>query len=172
MDEVGKIIAEGNALTRSLAVIETGASPTEARHFCSSYLEQHDIDGLEALIIDGALRKICGLRRVKYVIPCIEPSNCLEELLFREGCARWMQWACNVVIPRLEMRSLETRCTSELNRMALTNWLEGVDQLRRGNVTEGRRYFRRATTLGGLYGTPSNPTIQWTYAASFFPDGP
>jgi hypothetical protein len=44
-----------------------------------------------------------------------------------------------------------------------------VDRLRRGDEVEARRFFRRAVTLGGVYGTPSNPLIQWTYAASFFP---
>jgi hypothetical protein len=58
---------------------------------------------------------------------------------------------------------------STFDVMALTRWLTAVENLTRGNVETSRRYFRRATVLGGEYGTASNPVIQWTYAASFFP---
>lgn len=168
MNETHKIIAEGHALTRSLAVIEVGACPTEARAFCTSYLQRHEARTVEDVVIDGALRRICGLRRREYDPAPFETSDTLADLIFQEGAVRWMQWACDVDLPVLTELSEEPR-RSELNRMALTHWFEGIEQLSRGNTTEGRRYFRRAATLGGLYGTPSNPVIQWTYAASFFP---
>ena len=170
MDEVHRIIAEGRALTRSLAVIEVGASPTEARLFCSSYLQTHEVGTIESVLIDGALRRICGLHRRSYGPTPFESSDTRADVLFREGAIGWMQWALDVEVPLLVALSEERR-RSELDRMALTQWLEAVEQLRRGNTTEGRRFFRRAVKLGGLYGTPSNPVIQWTYAASFFPLG-
>lgn len=169
MDEVLKIIAEGRALTRSLAVIEAGASIDEARRECSLFLARHAADSLENIVIDCALRRICGLRRATYSRPQHETHESHEDLLFREGVIRWIEWVSGEPLPLGPDRSLGTRSVSTFNRMALTQWLEGVDHLRRGNATEGRRYFRRATTLGGLYGTRSNPVIQWTYAASFFP---
>lgn len=80
-----------------------------------------------------------------------------------------MSWALDMDVS-LDVCRTHPSLHSELNRMALTQWLDGIEQLEQGNHFEGRRYFKRATTLGGLYGTASNPVIQWTYAASFFPE--
>lgn len=79
-----------------------------------------------------------------------------------------MQWACGFDLDLARTAELESQ-RSELNRMALSLWLQAIDLLQAGDYLEGRRFFRRATTLSGHYGTVSNPTIQWTYAASFFP---
>ncbi len=169
MDEVDKVIAEGRALTRSLAVIEAGASIDEARLSCLTYLEQHTADNVENIAIDCALRKICGLTPTTYrdTHPVVLTSG--EEVLLHEGVIRWLEWATGVRPSLLVVEPRVTLTTSVMNRMALTQWIEGVDHLRRGNESEARRYFRRAVTFGGIYGTPSNPMIQWTYAASFFP---
>lgn len=79
-----------------------------------------------------------------------------------------MQWACGVDLV-LEISTAVESPRSAFNRMALSLWLQAIDRLQAGDLLEGRRFFRRATTLSGHYGTVSNPTIQWTYAASFFP---
>lgn len=172
MDAVQKVIAEGHALTRALAVVEAGASADEARRFCSKYLEHHTADSVENVVIDCALRRICGLLQTTYNDPHIfKPSSSLEDFLLEEGAIRWVDWACGVSLPFEVALSSSLRSESALNRMALTQWIEAVVQLQRGSSTEGRRYFRRAMTLGATYGTVSNPVIQWTYAASFFPTG-
>ena len=164
-----KVIAEGHALTRALAVIEVAAPIDEARRACSLFLERHDVDSAEALAIDCALRRICGLRAPTYTTPQFpEVPSSLEEVLLHEGITRWLDWA-GAEHPLRGITSGDARSTSVLNRMAITQWIEAVDNLRHGSQQEARRYFRRAVTLGGLYGTPSNPVIQWTYAASFFP---
>jgi hypothetical protein len=160
------VIAEGRALTRALAVVEVGACPTEAIEFCSSYLLGHVIQTVEDLLIDGALRKICGVDPEAYKSMTLEPDEEISCPLFNEGAAEWIQWAFGMWLP---FDTWATPSRSELNRMALCHWLRAIALLRDGNSREARRYFRRATTLGGLYGTASNPAIQWTYAASFFP---
>lgn len=165
---VSQVIAEGRALTRSLDVIEAGASAREARRCCAEYLTlHHEPDNLENVVIDGALRKICGLEGTTYDTAEFEIPQTLEGRLLQDGIVRWMQWACDVSIHLTP--STSTHRVSELDRMALSPWLEGIEQLHTGNTSEARRFFRRAVTLGGSYGTRSNPVIQWTYAASFFP---
>lgn len=169
MNEVDKVIAEGHALTRALAVTEAGASIDEARRACRAYLENHHVDSVEALAIDCALRRICGLPPHTYTATQFpEVPSSLEDVLLNEGIIRWLEWAY-CAPPTVANNPGEARTTSILNRMALTQWLAAVDHLGRGREEDARRLFRRAVALGGLYGTPSNPVIQWTYAASFFP---
>jgi len=164
-----KVIAEGHALTSALAVLEDRASVDSARRACALYLERHDVDSVEGLAIDCALRRICGLPPPTYTsIQLVEVPASFEDVLLQEGVIRWLEWA-GVEHSLIEGAARETRSASALNRMALAQWLEAVDRLRRGDEAEARRFFRRAVTLGGAYGTPSNPLIQWTYAASFFP---
>lgn len=136
---------------------------------CSSYLQGHEISTVEDLLIDVALRKICGLEIRDYNPAALEVDEAIADHAFHEGAARWTQWACGVWLSFDESTHVSQR--SELNRMAISQWLQAIRHLQTGNPVEGRRYFRRAVTLGGLYGTVSNPTIQWTYAASFFPGG-
>lgn len=170
MNEVDKVIAEGHALTRALAVTEAGGSIEEARRACTAYLENHHVDSVEALAIDCALRRICGLRLPTYTATQFpEAPSSLEDVLLHEGIIRWLDWAY-AAHPIVGTNPGESRTSSVLNRMALTQWLSAVDHLSRGGHDEARRFFRRAVVLGGHYGTPSNPIIQWTYAASFFPD--
>jgi hypothetical protein len=178
MDAVTKLIAEGHALTRALAVIEDGASVDEARRCCSSYFDHHVTDSLENCVIDCALRKICRLPATTYSIPHVDDLEDVGAYLFQSGAHSWMEWARVGMTTDLPdglrplgaaaHHSLEA-VRSALDVMALTNWVAAVDNLRRGDLQAGRRYFRRATVLGGEYGTVSNPVIQWTYAASFFP---
>lgn len=174
MNAVDKLIAEGNALTRSLAIVEDGGETTEARRLCQIYLLVHSVDTLEDCTIDCALRKICRLEPVAYSIPPQEINEALGAQLFRLGACTWMQWArgdspVGMLAPD-ERRMHPTEVVhSALDVMALTAWVEAVENLQNGDLSTGRRYFRRATVLGGEYGTVSNPVIQWTYAASFFP---
>ncbi len=177
MDAVSKVIAEGNALTRALAVVEDGGSTAVARRLCEIYLVQHDVDDLESYAIDCALRKICSVDPTDYSIPHAGTDD-VDGCLFELGVRAWTQWAREKMIgeglnelPRCDA----TRCLSlDLVRstfdvMALTRWVTAVENLTLGDVETSRRYFRRAAILGGEYGTASNPVIQWTYAASFFP---
>jgi hypothetical protein len=133
-----------------------------------SYLQGHEISTVEDLIIDAALRKICGLPTGEYNQTPLEIDEATCDHAFHEGAAYWMQWACGICLSFDGTAHVSHR--SELNRMAVSQWLQAIAHLQAGNPVEGRRFFRRAVTLGGLYGTVSNPTIQWTYAASFFPD--
>jgi hypothetical protein len=104
----------------------------------------------------------------EYNPEALEVDEATDDPAFHEGAARWMQWACGVWISF--EGSVQRYQPSALNRMAISQWLHAIDHLQMGNPVEGQRFFRRAVTLGGLYGTVSNPTIQWTYAASFFPN--
>lgn len=122
---------------------------------------------VEGLLIDAALRKICGMHRREYNPTALEADD-TDDHVFHEGAAGWMQWACGVGVS-FDAPPAGRSHHSELNRMALSQWLQAIGHLQTGNPIEAQRVFRRAITLGGLYGTVSNPTIQWTYAASFFP---
>lgn len=169
MSDVDHVIAEGRALTRALAVVEANAPVDAAQRACTAFLENLQVDSAESLVIDCAVRIICGLPPSTHTVPqWLSKASNLEELLLHEGSLRWLEWG-GVEACLAPPRAGELQTTSQLDRMALTQWLEAVDYLRHDHRDEARRFFRRAVTLGGLYGTASNPVIQWTYAASFFP---
>ena len=170
MDAVDKLIAEGRALTSALAVVEADGLVDEAQRECAAYLEELHVHDLESEIIACALRGICGLPLPSHtILQVLVSTNLTEDVLFHEGVARWLEWASGAPVSVRFFEPDDMGSGSTFNRMALTQWLEAVDHLRRGSAVEARRFFRRASTLGSLYGTVSNPVIQWTYAASFFP---
>lgn len=53
--------------------------------------------------------------------------------------------------------------------LALTSWSQAIERLILGDVTGSKRLFERSIEVGSQIGSESNPTINWCYAASFFP---
>lgn len=52
---------------------------------------------------------------------------------------------------------------------ALTLWSQAVEKLALEDTDCARRFFERAIEVGSQIGSDSNPTVNWSYAASFFP---
>lgn len=172
MDEA-EIIAEGEALTTALGVIEGHHCPVEARSVVATYRRKFTNRGdAESYAIDTATQKICGqpLDNFPQFVPSTRGTE--EDTLFEGLSYLWICWACqrNVEegLDRLTHLEIVTGKNSLLNLMALHHWKGAIFALIEEDLVEARRLYRRATQLGSEYGTPSNPTIQWTYAASFF----
>jgi len=51
---------------------------------------------------------------------------------------------------------------------ALAYWEKAITMAITSDFEEAERYFDRATEVGSQYGTRSNPSICWSYAATFF----
>lgn len=52
--------------------------------------------------------------------------------------------------------------------MSLFEWGLSVEALAGGHEANAKRHFERAIEIGSQVGSDSNPSINWTYAASFF----
>jgi tetratricopeptide (TPR) repeat protein len=55
--------------------------------------------------------------------------------------------------------------------LCLNFWARAIELLAQGQPEEAKRFFERATEVGSQFGTRTNPSICWSYAASFFPRG-
>jgi hypothetical protein len=52
---------------------------------------------------------------------------------------------------------------------SLNFWAKALEMLVLGHPDEAQRFFERANEVGSQFGIPTNPSICWTYAVSFFP---
>lgn len=171
MDDVAKILAEGNALTEALTVVEEGCGMERALELCLAYLNVHEVVDHESKLVDCALRKICGLPLETYTST---PKGTSEDTstAFEVTSTAWMTWAregfIEVPLDVAGMGGMEDpRRGGGFDVLAISQWAEAIQALSTGSLLEARRLFRRATHLGSEYATPSNPAIQWSYAATF-----
>jgi hypothetical protein len=169
-----QVIAEDKALSAALAVIDERGDYQIAlaavQRYRDIYAPTNDVEGV---IIDTALRVICEGRPAAY--PHLGPAQTITEWV----AFAWIAWACGKADERLEAE-IEGFLMAPpvegpkprggyLHRMALQQCLSAVQALLTNDYVEAQRRFRRAIKFGTEYGTSSNPVIQWTYAASFFP---
>jgi hypothetical protein len=168
-----QVIAESRALLGALSVVEGTKSPQEVTNDVRSFKEVfHREPNIEGAVIDTALWVICG-RAEDFEVPRVTlRDRSLEDGVFQTLAEIWMQWAqrgaAAVDLPALVQLDVEGIRGSMLHRMALQQWKLAIEALVRSNTDEARKRFRRALRIGSEYGTPSNPAIHWTYAASLF----
>ncbi len=170
MDEA-QIIAEGKALNAALAVVENQGDRQKAIDLVRIYREKFTrSSNIEGATIDLALWVICGTEPLK--TPTYPQFITKENDRFTQLAQVWMTWVRGLVddelkevIPRLEDHGQKGEI---FNKMVLEEWMTALEALFSHNIEESRKRFRRAMRLGWEYGTPSNPIVQWTYAASFF----
>lgn len=173
-----QVIAENRALMAALAIVENPMSPQEVPEAVIAFREDYPRDpSIEGALIDVSLWVICGRPGVAN-----PPSHTtirdrtLEDGVFQDLAEVWMSWAIQGSLSaeqqaRLSQLSIEVSKGSTLHRMALLQWKLAIEALLKKDVREVRKRFRRALRIGSEYGTPSNPVIHWTYAASLFHEG-
>lgn len=82
----------------------------------------------------------------------------------------WIRWVTQNDPSLLEeLESLPPEDNQDMETIALSFWGQALRGLIQGDLKEAKRFFDRSLEIGSQFGTPSNPGICWTYAASFFP---
>lgn len=108
--------------------------------------------------------------------PQFEPSKKpYDRYLFESVSKAWIQWASlskkDLDEALCSLRSLRDQppgASGALHLMALDPWRGAVEALLSRDADTARKFFLRASELGSELGTESSPTVQWTFAASFF----
>lgn len=177
MPNESQTIAESRALTAALSAIEGTKTKEEALVDVRVFREESIRDpSIEGAIIDTALWAICG-KAEKFEAPeVILKDRSLNIHLFESLADIWITWAIAGVHPASKQRLSQLRLSekprgSTFHSMALQEWQLAIEALHEKNTEEARKRYKRAMKLGAEYGTPSNPVVHWTYAASFFHEG-
>jgi len=170
MDE-NEVISEGRALTTVLASVEGEATRDAAIRCTEDYRTRFTrANTAEGAAIDVSLNLICG-KPLQEEVSYSSTATTQEDFIFETLVELWIKWATKntTAYDRMTLSSLDFSIKgSRLHLMVLQKWAEALTMLISGDSVEAQRKYRHATRLAGEYGTPSNPTIQWTYAAMVF----
>lgn len=167
-------IAESRALMAALSAIEGTIPKHEALAVVRAFREDFSRDpNIEGAVIDTSLWVICGKAESFEAPEVTLKDRSLGDELFLGLAEIWITWAITGVHPGSlrwlnQLKLNEEPRGSILHSMALQEWQLAIEALHEKNTEEARKRYKRALKLGAEYGTPSNPAIHWTYAATFF----
>lgn len=165
-------IAESRALMAALTVVESSKKlegvPPEVLIFNEKFSKEGTVEGA---VIETALWVICG-RAAGFSAPKITiRGRSAEEELFQSLADNWITWILQSErqqkFPYL-WKEVDLQSPSVLHKMGLREWQFALEALHTNDTDTARKRFRRALKIGSEYGTPSNPAIHWSYAATFF----
>lgn len=171
--EVNHITVESRALEAALAVVEGQGNPAQASASIEALLSLWTPDDSP-----GDYVKLAAFRRIvgdSLVGPGWLPSSSgpEDQRIFELTAHAWVTWASGGTEPfESQIDSPPSGGEGLIHRMALGYWAVAVENLTKKDLPEARRLFRRATELGGQFGTETNPVVLWTYAASFWTPRP
>lgn len=170
--------SEIHALVQALAVLRGEADPLTVRLLVQNLPSFPTAQSFEEMTIARAISKICEAEpKAVPRFPSTPAPDLWEDRLFEGICRAWMLWASETggglqILEVLQTERSTSRSKysggSSLNLMTLYQWISAVTALIQEDPG-AYEAFQKAGTLGSEYGTASNPTIQWTLAASFFP---
>lgn len=179
MKEIAEIQMAARALQSALSVVEGQGNPAEAKEFTKAYQQEYKQPKTpEGYAIAMAIRRVCG-QPVKLDSPgdfANPPEGSWMDRATGMACISWTHWALENgnteagLYTIKQLRSDIEASVGVIEGMVLQCWADAIEALYREEpVSESRKLYQRATILGSQYGTKSNPVIQWTYAATFFP---
>lgn len=169
--DIEVVQAEGKALYAALSIVENGFNP-QAKKAIDVFRQNFPLeDSIEGLAKSAALELINGS------VPRGEPLSVLDSLSLQLNdyevlCLLWTQWAIDLSVREKaiqEVPPLRHNFGGELEHLALQQWRHALRALFLQDLPSAKKFYSRATQLGSEYGTQSHLTIQWTYAATFFP---
>ncbi len=184
--EVLRLIAQAEAVSTALACLDVSIpvypQPPEdqirALRLVQACLTKSPAPTtVEDRIIQSAMSLILSQEvKLPEFHPTAEPP---EQQLFEIVAHAWMIWAAgepssetlaDLSLAFADLAQLAPSMKGgALHLMALQPWRLAVEALLREDNSEAVRQFHRSSELGSQFGTETNPAIQWTYAASFFP---
>lgn len=90
------------------------------------------------------------------------------------GWMRWLTAKDKTILKDIALMHHEEGDEDDgaVETLSLNFWARAIELLVQEERDQAKRFFERATEVGSQFGTRSNPTICWSYAASFFPIAP
>jgi hypothetical protein len=90
------------------------------------------------------------------------------------GWMRWLTTKDKTVLKDIALMHHEEGDEDDgaVETLSLNFWARAIELLVQEEKDQAKRFFERATAVGSQVGTRSNPTICWSYAASFVPIAP
>lgn len=168
---VEDVLAETRALSLCLNVIRGKGDMEEAVTDVWVFLRKTgQPSDVSEMVIQSAMNVITG-------VPVREPSftpadKPVDRHVFETISKGWIQWASqkgsSTALDAIQTLEVPLSGPRALHMMALRPWKEAVEALLLKDLVNARRLFWRASELGSQFGTESNPSVQWTFAASFF----
>jgi len=84
------------------------------------------------------------------------------------GWMRWLTMGDMAVLGTIAKMHEGSEDDGAVETLSLNFWAQAIELLAQGDREGAKRFFERATEVGAQFGTSTNPTICWTYAASYF----
>lgn len=173
-EDVESVLAEMEALEACFQACFGGGSRDRARTLARYALGlKTPPKTFEGLITLRALEVCAGHPQRDLVTP--PPSTKWVRSVFEKLGSGWVVWISsgNPSLIMSEAARLEDHDHDNdggaIELTSLRFWSKALGFLTRGDRSEAKRYFDRATEVSSQFGLNINPAICWTYAASFFP---
>lgn len=130
----------------------------------------------EEYLVHVSLSRVAGLPLSKLgPTPSVSPT--WVTFVYETVAAAWLRWftsgdtsAIGLMV-RIRAAEPDTHHVpgGAVELLSLSEWGQAVEALAEGDFGKARRHFERAVEVGAQIGSDSNPSINWTYAASIFP---
>lgn len=171
--EVSHLLLESRALSSALACTRTGGDPEKALELTQKASQGHQVHDVQDHVVKCAMSRILGeAPQALNLTARVKDAN---TRMFVSVAQDWIDWVAKDSVEKnppsrrpSEVLRKETLHGGALEELALDFWYRAVRFLQE-DLPEARRFFERASEVGSSYGIGINYSIQWTYAASFFP---
>ncbi len=171
--EVAGLLLESEALSSALACCtKAGGHPKKARDLVRKASQCHQMCDVQDYVVKCAMTKILG--RVPRALSFITREDVTSARTFIRIAQDWITWVSVGSKPPLPTKipkvlREDTLHGGAIEEIVLDFWASAVQALLQKDLLEARKFFERASDVGSSYGIEINHSIQWTYAASFFP---
>lgn len=177
-EKLSALLLEMDALHAVLRTVDQGVDEQEALRLTSLAFEaQRASKTLETQLVLGSMARILGK---PFEATSQEPSKRpWERYVFESLAQAWIYWAANPtsktpleIVSRLrsERDNRKKGYNGAVHLHALYFWADAVEALAKKDAKEARRLWQRSIEVGSSFGTASNASILWSYAATYFPE--
>lgn len=175
-EDLASILAEMEAQQAVFDVNFRNGDVGRARALTQQALDLRSTpETVEARLTMFAMAFILGNRREDLAAVSPDPEGSWSHRTFEALAVGWMRWLSSgddSVMQCIAGMHEGEEGSSEAEMLSLSFWAQAIEQLIHGHGEEAKMFFERATEVGSQFGTSTNPTICWAYAASFFPLSP
>lgn len=129
---------------------------------------------VEQIVVRAALARVLGEPAPDAPLP-LSAQRTWTKIVYDATAAAWLDWVAGGksgegLTARLRRNEPDTENVPDgaVELLALAEWGKAVEALVQDDLATAKRHFERAIEIGSQVGSDSNPSINWTYAASFF----
>jgi tetratricopeptide (TPR) repeat protein len=176
LEDTPSILAEMEAL-QAIFDVDFNAGPKDrAMALARQALDlKQNPSNTEGRLTVVALSHCLGVPREDLVLVVPVLGGSWTQRTFEALASGWMKWLTlsdtEVLRTVANMHPEGGEDDGAAETLCLNFWARAIELLAQGQPEEAKRFFERATEVGSQFGTRTNPSICWSYAASFFPRG-